>query len=162
MTDIHTAEIILRLGLAMFVGIVLGAERIIAHKAAGVRTYALISMGAALFVMVSDGAITRYLAMGVTGVQPTYVLAQIVVAIGFLTGGLFIKHDNHVSGLTTASGLWITAGIGAAIGFGLYALAMSAAFFTLFIFTILWIFEKKIKTVAGVVLEHKVTDTKTE
>ncbi len=92
--------------------------------------------------------------MGVTGVQPTYVLAQIVVAIGFLTGGLFLKHDNHVSGLTTASGLWITAGIGSAVGFGLYQLAIVATILTLFIFTALWILEQKVRSVAEEVLDE--------
>jgi putative Mg2+ transporter-C (MgtC) family protein len=161
MIELQTTELVLRLGLAVLVGAFLGAERIIAHKSAGVRTYALISMGAALFVMVSDGAIMRYLALGVTGVQPTYVLAQIVVAIGFLTGGLFLKHDNHISGLTTASGLWITAGIGAAIGFGLYTLALTAAFFTFLIFTVLWIFEQKVRAIGEAVLD-KDSDTITK
>ncbi len=155
MLDIQTTELIMRLGLALIIGAILGAERIVAHKSAGIRTYALISMGAALFVMLSDGIIQEYLRLGVTGVQPTYVLAQIVVAIGFLTGGLFLKHDNHVSGLTTASGLWITAGIGAAIGFGLYAMALVAAFFTFFIFTVLWVFEQKVRSIADKVLEDK-------
>lgn len=155
MIDPYTVELIIRLALALSLGALLGVERIVAHKSAGVRTYALISMGAALFVMVSDGAIAKYLALGVTGVQPTYVLAQIVVAIGFLTGGLFIRHDNHISGLTTASGLWITAGIGSAIGFGLYSLAIASTVFTLFIFTILWTFEEKVRDVAEDVLDDQ-------
>jgi putative Mg2+ transporter-C (MgtC) family protein len=155
MIDIESMELVFRLGLALLFGAILGTERIIAHKAAGVRTYALISMGAALFVMVSEGAIREYLAMGVIGVQPTYVLAQIVVAIGFLTGGLFLKHDNHISGLTTASGLWITAGIGAGIGFGQYTLSIAATVFTLFIFTVLWVFEQKVRAVGETVLEKK-------
>ena len=156
MIDPINIELITRLTLALALGAFLGIERIVAHKSAGVRTYALISMGAALFVMVSDGAIARYLALGVTGVQPTYVLAQIVVAIGFLTGGLFLKHDNHVSGLTTASGLWMTAGIGSAVGFGLYALAIYATALTFFIFTILWVIEQKIRKTAEEVLDGDV------
>ncbi len=154
MIDQITIEFSLRLALALALGALLGAERIIAHKSAGVRTYALISMGAALFIIVSDQALRQYLLLGVTGVQPTYVLAQIVVAIGFLTGGLFLKHDNHVSGLTTASGLWITAGIGSAVGFGLYQLAIVATILTLFIFTALWILEQKVRSVAEEVLDE--------
>jgi putative Mg2+ transporter-C (MgtC) family protein len=155
MIDPLTIEFALRLGLALLLGGLLGTERIIAHKSAGVRTYALISMGAALFIIISDQALKQYLLLGVTGVQPTYVLAQIVVAIGFLTGGLFLKHDNHVSGLTTASGLWITAGIGSAVGFGLYSLAVTATILTLFIFTALWILEQKVRTVAEDVFEDQ-------
>ncbi len=156
MIDSITLEFALRLALALLLGATLGTERIIAHKSAGIRTYALISMGAALFVIISDQALKQYLLLGVTGVQPTYVLAQIVVAIGFLTGGLFLKHDNHVSGLTTASGLWITAGIGSAVGFGLYALAITATLLTLFIFTVLWMFEQKVRTIADDVLEDQI------
>ena len=156
MIDPITLEFALRLALALSLGATLGTERIIAHKSAGIRTYALISMGAALFVIISDQALKQYLLLGVTGVQPTYVLAQIVVAIGFLTGGLFLKHDNHVSGLTTASGLWITAGIGSAVGFGLPALAITATLLTLFIFTVLWMFEQKVRTVADDVLEDQI------
>jgi uncharacterized membrane protein YhiD involved in acid resistance len=89
--DPITIEFSLRLALALGLGAILGTERIIAHKSAGIRTYALISMGAALFVIISDQALKQYLLLGVTGVQPTYVLAQIVVAIGFLTGGLFLN-----------------------------------------------------------------------
>lgn len=156
MIDPNTLEFALRLALALALGGLLGIERIIAHKSAGVRTYALISMGAALFVIISDQALKEYLLLGVTGVQPTYVLAQIVVAIGFLTGGLFLKHDNHVSGLTTASGLWITAGIGSAVGFGLHSLAIIATLLTLFIFTVLWTFEQKVRTVAEDVLDEQI------
>ena len=152
--DPYNTELFIRLITALGLGALLGIERIVAHKSAGVRTHALISMGAALFVIVSDEAIAKYLVLGVTGVQPTYVLAQIVVAIGFLTGGLFLKHENHVSGLTTASGLWITAGIGSAIGFGLYAVGIMAAALTLFIFTVLWMFEQKVRKVAGDVLDE--------
>lgn len=155
MIDPITLEFASRLALALFLGAILGTERIIAHKSAGIRTYALISMGAALFVIISDQALKQYLLLGVTGVQPTYVLAQIVVAIGFLTGGLFLKHDNHVSGLTTASGLWITAGIGSAVGFGLHTLAITATLLTMFIFTVLWMFEQKVRTVADDVLDDQ-------
>lgn len=145
MLEPHTIEIIIKLSIAMTLGIILGIERIVAHKTAGMRTYALVSMGAAAFVMISDMVIDGYIARGVVGVQPTYVLAQIVVAIGFLTGGLFIVKDSHVFGLTTASGLWISAAIGSASGYGFYALATIATFLTLFVFTGLWLIEDKVR-----------------
>jgi putative Mg2+ transporter-C (MgtC) family protein len=134
---------------AMFLGALIGTERIMAHKSAGVRTYALVSMAAALFVIISDSVAKSYLTLGATGVQPTYVLAQIVVAIGFLSGGLYIKDHNHVSGLTTAAGLWIAAAIGSAIGFGYIGIAVVATLLTLFALTILWKIEVKIKKLHG-------------
>jgi putative Mg2+ transporter-C (MgtC) family protein len=129
----------------MLLGSLLGIERIIAHKTAGIRTFALVAMASALFVIISEEVNRTYLGLGVVGIQPTYVFAQIVVAIGFLSGGLFLKQDNHVSGLTTASGLWITAAIGAAVGYGMKTIAIFTTLITLFIFTILWFLEKKIK-----------------
>jgi putative Mg2+ transporter-C (MgtC) family protein len=145
MIEPNVIDLIVKLGLALVLGGVLGTERIVAHKSAGLRTYALISMCSALFVMISDMYMREYVALGVTGVQPTYVLAALVGAIGFLTGGLFLKHDNHVSGLTTASGLWVTAGIGAAVGFGFYATAVIAAIFTFIVFTVFWNIEQKVR-----------------
>ena len=116
--DTYILELLIKLGLAMTLGIILGIERIAAHKTAGMRTYALVAMGAAAFVIISTSVTEMYIGRGITSVQPTYVLAQIVVAIGFLTGGLFIVKDSHVFGLTTASGLWIAAAIGSAVVFG--------------------------------------------
>jgi len=145
MDTAYTMEIMTRLIVAMLLGSILGTERIIAHKTAGVRTYALVAMASALFVIIADEVNRTYLGLGIIGIQPTYVFAQIVVAIGFLSGGLFLKQDNHISGLTTASGLWITAAIGAAVGYGMKTIAVLTTLLTLFIFTILWFLEKKIK-----------------
>lgn len=144
--DIITISI--KLTLALVLGAILGTERIVAHKSAGLRTYALISMCSALFVMISDMYMKEYVAMGINGIQPTYVLAALVGAIGFLTGGLFLKHDNQVSGLTTASGLWMTAGIGAAVGFGFYSVAVVAAGLTFVVFTLFWKLEQKVRQTA--------------
>jgi putative Mg2+ transporter-C (MgtC) family protein len=145
MIDNNTFELFVRLVLALILGAIIGVERILAHKSAGIRTHALVSMGAALFVIISEETISKYITAGVIGVQPTYVLAQIVVAIGFLSGGLFLKHDDHVTGLTTASGLWIVAAIGSSIGFGYYALGAMTTLLTLFIFIALWIVEDKLQ-----------------
>jgi putative Mg2+ transporter-C (MgtC) family protein len=145
MIEPNIIEITIKLVIALLLGGLLGTERIVAHKSAGLRTYALISMCAALFVMISDTYMREYVALGVNGIQPTYVLAALVGAIGFLTGGLFLKHDNHVSGLTTASGLWVTAGIGAAVGFGYYSTATIAAALTFLVFTVFWKVEQKVR-----------------
>lgn len=143
----ETARILLQLVVAMLLGALLGTERIVAHKTAGMRTYGLISMGAALFVIVSMLVIAHNptLMQG----NPLQIASQIVVGIGFIGGGLIFVHGNTVKGLTTASGLWVAAGIGMAVGFELYTLAILATAMTLFIFTILWYVEDKIKMMAG-------------
>ena len=148
MTEITTIDLIFRLTLAIVLGAMLGTERIIAHKVAGLRTHALISMGAALSIIISETVTRNYIGMGVLGTRPTYVLAQIVTAIGFLTAGIFFRHDNHVSGLTTASGLWLTAGIGAAIGYGFFTIGITAAVLSFIVFTVFWRIEQKVVSVS--------------
>lgn len=138
--------LLVRLVLAALCGTVLGLERTIAGKHAGVRTYALVALGSALFVIISELEIARYLgqAAGLT-LDPLRIASQVVVGIGFLGAGLIIFRESKISGLTTAAGLWVTAAVGVAAGFGLLALALVATVLTLFIFTFLWLFEKRIK-----------------
>lgn len=138
-------DIFWRLIAAVFFGGLLGFERTVAKKTAGLRTYALVSLGAALFVTVGD-LISR-LSIGVAGFQfdPLRVASQVVVGIGFLGAGLIIFRNDRVSGLTTAAGLWVAAGIGLACGFELYILALIATLLTLFVFVVLWFVEEKVK-----------------
>ncbi len=125
-------EIFVRLSIAMICGMVIGAERLFAHKTAGMRTYALVSMGSALLVVISQIAGEMFVKDG--SFDPIRMASQIVVGVGFLGAGLIVLRDKEVTGLTTASGLWVCAAIGMAAGFGLYGLAMIATFLTLFIF----------------------------
>jgi putative Mg2+ transporter-C (MgtC) family protein len=138
-------EIATKLGLAMILGMIIGLERIFAHKTAGMRTYALISMGSALFVVISDLVSSQYI--GVTTFDPMRMAAQIVAGVGFFAAGIMIWKDNNSTlvGLTTAAGLWIAAGIGMAAGFGLYGLATIATIFVLFVFLVLWVIEKRLR-----------------
>ena len=134
----------LKLSLAMLFGMLIGTERIIAHKTAGMRTYALVSMGAALFVIIADMSVLFYPTL--TGYNPSVITAAIVSGIGFLGTGLMIWRDKeHLSGLTSATGLWISAGIGMAVGYGLYELGLIATLLTLFIFVVMWFLEEQIK-----------------
>jgi len=128
--------------LAAVLGMVLGAERVIVGKMAGMRTYALVSMGAALFVTVSLVMTEQYL--GLVNFDPLRVASQIVVGIGFIGAGLIIFKDSHLSGLTTAAGLWVAAGIGMACGFGLYSIAIFATVLTLLMFSAVWYIEHRI------------------
>jgi putative Mg2+ transporter-C (MgtC) family protein len=109
----QVTRILLRLLLAALLGGVLGYEREAQGKAAGIRTYMLVSMGSALFVLVPHQAGMRIEDM-------SRVLQGIVAGIGFLGAGAIVKHhsEENVQGLTTAAGIWMTAAIGIACGLG--------------------------------------------
>ncbi|HRH25269.1 MAG TPA: MgtC/SapB family protein, partial [Candidatus Paceibacterota bacterium] len=77
--------------------------------------------------------------------DPMRMAAQIIAAVGFLGVGAIFHKDNQVSGVTTAAGLWVSAGVGMACGFGLYSLAIMATLLTLFTFIVLWFIEKQIR-----------------
>lgn len=146
-------EVFLQLALAMLLGVLVGTERSIAGKNAGMRTYALVSLGSCLFIAISVAVTTRYLP--ILDFDPMRVTAGIITGIGFLGAGLIIMKDpHHLRGLTTAAGLWVAAGIGVAVGYQLYAMAIYTTFLTLLVFTIMWFVEEKIK-----ILSHKNSTT---
>lgn len=143
---ISNLEILIRLVGALLLGGLIGIERSIVGKRAGVRTYALVSMGSAVFVIVSELVVAQYL--GVVNLDPMRVAAQIVVGIGFLGAGLIIFKGSKLSGLTTAAGLWVSAGVGMSIGFGFYIVGLMVSLLTLFTFTVLWNFEQGVKSIS--------------
>jgi len=132
-----------QLALAAILGLILGAERSVAGKSAGMRTFALVSLGACLFTIISVLVTTQYL--GKVNFDPMRVTASIVTGVGFIGAGLIMFRQNIVRGLTTAAGMWIAAGVGVATGFGLYAIAVYTTLLTLFIFTAVWFIEAKLK-----------------
>lgn len=137
------SDIVLRLLLAVILGIIIGLERLFAHKEAGMKTHALVSMGAALFVIISETLAIKY---GTSGsFDASRMASQIIVGIGFLGAGSIILEGSRLKGLTTASGFWVTAGIGMAAGFGLFDLAIIATVFVLLIFIALYILERPIR-----------------
>lgn len=127
----------------MFLGIVIGIERLWAHKTATMRTHALVSMGSAMFIVISEMLAQSYGSLA--GFNPTQMAASVITGVGFLGAGLIIYHNSQISGVTTASGIWVSAGIGMAVGFGFYSLAIIATILTLFIFTVLWFIEQRLK-----------------
>jgi putative Mg2+ transporter-C (MgtC) family protein len=139
--------------IALFFGSLLGLERAIADKGAGMRTYALVSMGSALFVVISEYVIVRYSEMGFVSFDPLRVVSAVIAGIGFIGAGLFIWKENKVHNITTAAGLWVSSGIGIACGFELYMLAGTVVLLALFIFTVLWFIEKKITKLADKLLD---------
>lgn len=135
-------DLLIKLALAMILGFILGLERTLAGKQAGMRTYALVTMGSCLFILISESM--RQALGGAPGFDPMRMATQVVVGIGFIGAGLIIFQENNIHGLTTAAGLWVSAGVGMAVGFGLYMLASLAALLTLFIFSVLWRVERYI------------------
>jgi putative Mg2+ transporter-C (MgtC) family protein len=114
------------LGLALLLSAAIGVEREIRQKSAGLRTYTLVGVGAALFMLVSKYAFTDVLIPNQVIADPSRVAAQIVSGIGFLGAGLIFVRRDAVRGLTTAAAVWVTAAVGAAAGGGLPLLAVLA------------------------------------
>lgn len=124
-------EFTLRLLLAGVLGAVIGLDREYRAKEAGFRTHFLVSLGSALFMIVSQYGFAGVLGEAGVGLDPSRVAAQIVSGIGFLGAGTIIFQKQFVRGLTTAAGMWATAGIGMAVGGGMYWLGVSATVLTL-------------------------------
>jgi putative Mg2+ transporter-C (MgtC) family protein len=111
------------LGLAFALSALIGLERELKQKSAGLRTHVLVGVGAALIMLVSKYGFTNVLVRQVIVLDPSRVAAQIVSGIGFLGAGLIIVRRDAVHGLTTAATIWLTAGVGMACGAGLAGLA---------------------------------------
>ena len=115
-----------RLGLALVLSTAIGLEREWRQKSAGLRTYTLVGLGSALFLLVGEYGFFDELQPGHVVLDPSRVAAQIVSGIGFIGGGLiFVRHD-AVRGLTTAAGVWLVAAVGMAAGGGLAVLAIAS------------------------------------
>lgn len=130
-------EVIWRLLLAAVLGAALGVERSLAGKHAGMRTYALVALGSCLFVV--NSILSAFALSMFPSANPVYIAASVVVGIGFIGAGLATMRAGEKAGpeLTTATGIWLSAGIGMSVGFGFYAVSISATIFGLLIFWIL-------------------------
>ena len=142
----QNSEIILRLVVALILGILIGTERVLVHKEAGMKTHALVAIGSAVFMLVSEAMVQKY--MNLPGLNPTMIPSQIIVGIGFLGAGSIILQGNKLLGLTTAGGLWVTAGIGMAAGFGAYSLAVISTIIVLLVLLAVNALENPIRKMA--------------
>lgn len=125
------------LALAFVLSAVIGLEREIRQKSAGLRTHTLVGFAAALFTLVSKYGFADVLGQNVT-LDPSRVAAQIVSGIGFIGAGLIFVRGDAVRGLTTAAAIWLTAAVGMAAGAGLWLLALvvtAGHFLTVFVLT---------------------------
>lgn len=111
------------LGVAALLSAVIGLEREARAKSAGLRTHALVGVGAALFMIVSKYGFTDIVGDEGTSLDPSRIAAQIVSGIGFVGGGLIFVRRDAVRGLTTAASVWVTAAVGMAAGAGMWTLA---------------------------------------
>ncbi|MFI5284259.1 MAG: MgtC/SapB family protein [Candidatus Dormibacterales bacterium] len=111
--------------MALLLGLVLGAEREFHGHPAGVRTMALIAVGACMFTAVGLDPVFA------SRVDPTRIAAQIVTGVGFLGAGAILRQGLDVKGLTTAASIWVVASLGMAVGFGLYMVAVFTTFLVL-------------------------------
>lgn len=117
-------EIFLRLILSVIAGGLIGLEREVVHKPAGIRTHMLVCLGSALFVLVAIETLPN---------EAARIIAGIATGIGFLGAGTIFKSKNQVNGLTTAASIWAVSAVGLAIGLGYYLMTIIAVVLILLI-----------------------------
>jgi putative Mg2+ transporter-C (MgtC) family protein len=143
---INYTELVLRLVLAAVLGGILGLEREVRGRAAGIRTYLTISLGSALIMLISEYYTISY------GLPPKWVMndqgriaAQAISGIGFLGAGVILRYKDHIRGLTTAACIWVACAIGLAIGGGFYVFGLLVTGLTVFSLIMLKHFEIRLK-----------------
>jgi putative Mg2+ transporter-C (MgtC) family protein len=151
----------IRMILAMACGTVIGYERSRRFKGAGLRTHVIVCCAAALLMVISKygfsdlASTTGHVLTGTRDADPARIAAQVVSGISFLGAGVIFKNGNTVKGLTTAAGLWATAGIGLAIGCGgsMYLIGL----FTTVLIMVLQIIMHKFKVGSDSMTSHRLT-----
>ena len=124
-------DFMLRLLVAGILGAIIGLDREYRAKEAGYRTHFLVSLGSALIMIVSQYGFQEIIKENSVTLDPSRVAAQVVSGIGFIGAGTIILQKQIVRGLTTADGIWATAGIGLAVGAGMYAIGIATTVLTL-------------------------------
>ena len=124
-------DFMLRLLVAGILGAIIGLDREYRAKEAGYRTHFLVSLGSALIMIVSQYGFQEIIKENSVTLDPSRVAAQVVSGIGFIGAGTIILQKQIVRGLTTAAGIWATAGIGLAVGAGMYAICIATTVLTL-------------------------------
>ena len=139
--DPGLAQIALRLGCAMLVGLIIGIEREYTHRPAGMRTHILVALGACVVSIVGEMLFTQYNATGATP-DPARLSAQVITGVGFLGAGTIMKEGPTVKGLTTAASLWAVACLGLASGFGYFSLAILGMAFIMITLTVFEVLQR--------------------
>ncbi len=140
-------EMVLGIFLSVVLGFILGLEREITNKWAGLRTHILVCLGSCLFTTLSIYGFLVYSdpadIMSTRYGDPSRVAAQVLTGIGFIGGGTVLRHGASIYGLTTAATLWVSASIGMACACGMYKLAIFTALLSVAVLVLIRLFEKK-------------------
>ena len=157
MIDSAMYEYLLRLLVAGLLGAAVGLEREYRAKEAGYRTHFLVCLGSALMMIVSKYGFDDHLVEGTIRLDPSRIAAQVVTGIGFIGAGTIIFQKQIVRGLTTAAGIWATAGIGLAVGAGMYFMSITC---TILVLIGLEVFRRIFKGIGArsVLVEFTVSD----
>jgi putative Mg2+ transporter-C (MgtC) family protein len=136
MTLLSQLEMLGQIAVAMALGALLGLERQLAHKAAGLRTHMLVAGAAAMLVGLVDALLHRFLLPAISPLvraDPVPVVTAVVMAVGFLGAGTIIRRpeSEHVEGLTTAAAMLFAAAVGSAVGLRLFVVAIGATLLAL-------------------------------
>ncbi len=154
-------SLLIRIAASIFFAFLLGVEREVTGKFAGLRTHILVSVGACVFTLLSLYGFKMHITEGISGVNdPARIAAQIITGIGFIGAGTVMRHGNNIFGITTAATLWVCAAIGMACGTGMYDIAASASIFSLIVLVLIRRFERRFlssKTYESKTLELKLS-----
>ncbi len=153
---IRNKEIIVKLLLAALVGGFTGYEREKSNQFAGFRTHILVSIGSCITSIIAVELFNEY--SSISAMDPARLPAQVLSGIGFLGAGAILKNSNGIRGLTTAAGIWTTACIGIAIGYGQYVLGIVAWLLVMVTLYILKNFDRVIFKKNQTVLKATITD----
>ncbi|MBI4158177.1 MAG: MgtC/SapB family protein [Candidatus Yanofskybacteria bacterium] len=141
--------IIIKVAVAALLGAVVGFERELARKVAGIRTHALVCLASALFTSISVDAFKEY--VGTVGYDPSRIISNIIVGIGFIGAGAILRHGSKVEGTTTAASLWAIAAIGVTVGVGLFKEAVVITALIYAVLYIVWFIEQKMRKKFGAI-----------
>ncbi|HEX5798303.1 MAG TPA: MgtC/SapB family protein [Candidatus Saccharimonadales bacterium] len=129
--DNDTFTILSRVVIALIIGAIIGIEREVKHKPAGIRTHMLVAGASALFLLINQEVVNQFLVDSSANAvsDPTRIIQAIVIGVSFIGAGTILKsdHQNTILYLTTAASILFTAAIGIVVGLGLYILAVSLA-----------------------------------
>jgi len=139
----HNPEILIKISISLVLGLVIGLEREMTNKTAGLRTHILICLGSTVFTILSLHGFTTGVVHEGVRIQndPARIAAQILTGIGFIGGGAVLHYGANVYGLTTAATIWVTASMGMAVGVGSYELAIVTTFITFIVLVVIRKFE---------------------
>lgn len=149
-------EYILRLALSALFGGLIGLERELRLKGAGIRTHLIVSFASCMMTLVSKYGFYDMVELTAVKLDPSRIAAGLVTAIGFIGAGAISAHKRSLTGMTTAAGLWATVGVGMAVGAGMYPIS---AFATMFIIAIQAILHRDHAWLGGIVVHIRLEDS---